>query len=53
MTDEKRKEGFREKIRTYIDRAEKLKKLVDEIKECKCFCFTWFFKFIFRLIHIS
>ena len=35
ITEEKRKLAFREKICSYIDRAEKLKRLVDEIKECK------------------
>jgi hypothetical protein len=34
ITDEKRKLAFRDKIRSYLERAEKLKKLVDEIKEC-------------------
>jgi hypothetical protein len=34
ITDDKRKLAFREKICNYIDRAEKLKKIVDEIKEC-------------------
>ena len=33
VTDDKKKVAFREKISEYIDRAQKVKKLVDEIKE--------------------
>ena len=33
ITDDKKRIAYREKIFTYIERAEKLKKLVDEIKE--------------------
>ena len=34
--DDKKKAAFRAKIGDYFDRAEKLKRLIDEIKECKC-----------------
>jgi hypothetical protein len=35
--DDKKKLAFREKICNYIERAEKLKKIVNEIKECNFF----------------
>ncbi len=35
VKDEKKRKAFRDKICSYIDRAEKLKQLVEEIKECK------------------
>ncbi len=35
VKDEKKQKAFREKIFTYIDRAEKLKQIVAIIKECK------------------
>jgi hypothetical protein len=36
VQDVKVKLAFREKISSYIERAEKVKKIVDEIKECNC-----------------
>lgn len=35
IQDPKKKLAFREKLCSYIDRAEVLKKLIAEIKECK------------------
>jgi hypothetical protein len=35
IQDDKKRAAFRDKIRSYFERAESLKKLVEEIKQCK------------------
>ncbi len=37
IQDPKKKLAFREKLCSYIERAEVLKKTIDEMKECKDF----------------